>query len=93
VIETPGGNKLLLSDEDKKIKIEDQHGNSITMDSNGIKIESAKDFQVKASSDFKAEGVNTSLKGSGQTKIEGGSGAEVSSGGNTAIKGSVVQLN
>ena len=93
LVETPGGNRLFFSDEEKTVTIEDQNGNKITMDPNGIKIESAKDFQVKAAAEFKAEGVNTSLKGSGQMKLEGGSGAEISSGGNTAVKGSLVQIN
>ena len=93
LVETPGGNRLFFSDDEKSVKIEDQNGNKITMDPNGIKIESAKDLQVKAAAEFKAEGVNTSLKGSGQMKLEGGSGAEISSGGNTAVKGSLVQIN
>jgi Rhs element Vgr protein len=93
LIETPGGNSLLLSDEDKKIEIKDQNNNKITLDQNGIKIESAKDFQVKATADFKGEGVNSSLKGSGQLKLEGGSTAEMSSSGSTSVKGSMVQIN
>jgi hypothetical protein len=93
LIETPGGNRLFFSDDEKKIKIEDQNQNSITLDSNGIKIESAKNFEVKAASDCKAEGMNTSLKGSTQLKMEGGSTAEISSSGNTSVKGSMVQIN
>jgi hypothetical protein len=63
------------------------------MNKDGIKIESIKDIILKATGDIKAEGVNMNLKGSAQTKLEGGSGAEVSSGGTTNVKGSMVQIN
>lgn len=93
-IETPGGNKIIITEEDKKIHLEDQHGNKITMNEDGIKIESIKDIILKApSGDIKAEGTNMTVKGSGQTKIEGGSGAEFKSGGSTTVKGSMVQIN
>lgn len=92
-IETPAGNKILISEDDKAIKMEDQHGNKFSMDQDGIKLESIKDIVLKASSDVKGEGVNINLKASAQIKVEGSAGAEVSSGGNTVIKGSVVQIN
>jgi hypothetical protein len=48
---------------------------------------------MKATKDIKAEGVNIGIKGSAQTKVEGSAGAEVSSGGTTAVKGSIVNIN
>jgi len=92
-IETPGGNKIIITEDDKKIHLEDQNGNKITMNSDGITIESIKDIILKASNDVKAEGVNINVKGSAQTKVEGGSGAEISSGGSTNVKGSIVNIN
>ena len=92
-LETPGGNKFVISEDEKKIHFEDQNGNKITMNQDGIKIESIKDIILKAATDIKAEGVNASIKGSGQAKIEGGGGAELKSGGATSVKGSVVQIN
>ncbi len=62
VLDTPGGNKLTLSEEDKGIVIEDQNGNKITLDDSGIKIESTKDLTLKAAKDIKIEGMNTELK-------------------------------
>jgi uncharacterized protein involved in type VI secretion and phage assembly len=47
-IETPAGNKILLSEEDTAIKIEDQNGNKLTMDTAGIVAESIKDIELKA---------------------------------------------
>lgn len=92
-IETPGGNKIIITEDDKKIHLEDQNGNKITMNSDGITIESIKDIILKASNDVKAEGVNIHVKGSAQTKVEGASGAEISSGGSTNVKGSIVNIN
>jgi Rhs element Vgr protein len=92
-LETPAGNKFLITEEDKKIYFEDQNGNKITMNEDGIKMESIKDIILKAKYDIKGEGVNIELKGSGQAKIEGSGGAEVSSGGTTSVKGSIVNIN
>lgn len=73
--------------------MEDQNGNKFTMDENGIKLESIKDLTLKAANEFQAQGLNTTVKSDAQLKVQGGSGAEVSSGGNTAVKGSIVQIN
>lgn len=48
-IETAGKNRLLLDDGEGKISLEDQHGNSITMDRSGIVLKSAKDLKIDAS--------------------------------------------
>lgn len=92
-IETPEGNKVIITEEDKKIHIEDQNGNKLTMNSDGISMESAKDIKMKATGDVNIEGVNVNVKGSAQTKVEGGSGAEISSGATTNVKGSMVNIN
>lgn len=92
-IETPEGNKIVLTEEDKKILLEDQNGNKILMNEDGITIESIKDVILKASGDIKMEGTNINVKGSAQTKVEGSSGAELSSGATTIVKGSMVQIN
>ncbi len=92
-IETPAGNKFILSEDEKAIKMEDQHGNKLIMNEDGIKLESIKDIILKAATDIKTEGTNTTIKSSAQAKIEGSAGAEISSGGNTIVKGSVVQIN
>ncbi|MEO6834258.1 MAG: type VI secretion system tip protein VgrG [Chitinophagaceae bacterium] len=51
-IETPAGNKILLTEEDTAIKLEDQNGNTFTMDSDGFKIESQKDIKVSAMGNY-----------------------------------------
>ena len=100
VLETPGGNKMTLSEEDKGIVIEDQNGNKLTLNDSGIKMESSKDLILKAAKDIKIEGMNMDMKAKTAFKAVGTSSAEVS-GASTTIKGSattviqggVVQIN
>jgi Rhs element Vgr protein len=99
-LETPGGNKLTLSEDAKGISLEDQNGNRITLDDNGITIESVKDLSVKASKDLKLQGTNTELKATAAFKASGSSSAEISSpstsikgSATTVIQGGMVQIN
>ena len=93
-IETPGGNKVLISEDEKKIHMEDQNGNKMTMSEDGITLESIKDIIMKApKGDMKCEAKNIEMKSSAQAKLEGGSGAEMKSGGTTKVTGSMVQIN
>lgn len=50
-------------------------------------------MSLKASNDLKAEGLNAEIKASAQIKVKGEAGAEYASGGNTSVKGSVVNIN
>jgi len=88
-LETPGGNRLSLTEDKKGILLEDQNGNKITLDDSGITIESFKDLVLKATKDIKAEGVNIELKAQAGFKAEGTATAEVS-GANTTLKGSAM---
>ena len=92
-LETPGGNKVVISEDDKKIHLEDQNGNKLTMNSDGVKIESIKDIVLKATGDFKTEGVNLDLKGSGGAKVAGSGGTELSLSGTANLKGPTVNIN
>lgn len=92
-LETPGGNKFVVSEDESAIYLEDQNGNKITMNEDGISIESIKDIKLQAANDLNAEGVNIGIKGSAETKVEGGASAEISSGGSTNVKGSIVNIN
>ena len=107
-LETPGGNKITLTDEDGLIAIEDQHGNKITMESGGITIESVADLKLKATGDVTIEAVNITVTPSsnfsvsaGGAEIKAGSGsvsmkaptAKVEGSGMTEIKGGLVKIN
>ena len=92
-IETPAGKKITLDEDQGVIIIEDENSNIITIDSNGIKLESAGNIELKATGDVKIEGANVSVKASAQFKAEGSAGAEMSSGAIAILKGSMVQIN
>lgn len=92
-LETPNGNTIVVSDDEGSIYLEDENGNKLTMDADGISIESAKDISLKATGDIKLEGVNIEQAASAQFKAEGSAGAEVSSSANAVIKGAIVQIN
>ncbi|MFH1120015.1 MAG: type VI secretion system tip protein VgrG [Bacteroidota bacterium] len=100
LLETPGGNKLTLSEDAKGIELQDQNGNKITMNESGITIESSKDLILKAAKDIKIEGINMGLKASTSFKAEGTGSVELSGANATlkgsataVIKGGVVQIN
>ena len=93
LFDTPGGNKILLSEDQKGITLEDQNGNKIVMSDSGIEINSSKDFTIKASGDISIEGTNVEIKANAQFKASGGSGAELSSSAVTNVKGSMVNIN
>jgi len=93
VLETPGGKKITLDDDAGVIKLEDENSNVITINSDGIKMESGKDIILKATGDVKVEGINVSLKASAQFKGEGSAGAEISTSAVAILKGSMVQIN
>ncbi|MBB4079699.1 Rhs element Vgr protein [Lewinella aquimaris] len=101
-VDTPAGNKLVLSEADQAITIEDQNGNKIVLDPDGITITSAKDIvmeaptgkiDIAAGMDLGVEGLNVNLSAQTQLKAEGSAAAELSSGGTTTVKGSMLMLN
>jgi Rhs element Vgr protein len=100
VLETPDGNKITLSEDEKSIAIVDQNDNSITLDDNGITLDSTKDVILKASGDVKVDGTNVKLNAQSNFKASGSSSAEVT-GSSTkvngdaslTVKGGTVQIN
>jgi Rhs element Vgr protein len=93
VLETPGGKKITVDDDAGIIKLEDENSNVITMNSDGIKMESMGKIEIKATQDVTIEGMNVSLKATAMFKGEGSAGAQLTSSGATIVKGSVVQIN
>lgn len=61
-IETPGKNKIVFDDDMKAVQISDQHGNSITMNEDGIEIKSAKDLKMEASGNVEIKGSKVDVK-------------------------------
>ena len=62
LIETAQSNKIFLDDDAEMIQIVDQHGNSVTLDSNGMEIKSAKDLKFEASGNVEIKGQKVDVK-------------------------------
>jgi Rhs element Vgr protein len=92
-IETPNGKRWTLNDDDGSITVEDENGNKMSMTADGISLESNGDLTLKASGDIVIEGMNITESANISYKAEGNSGAELSSGGQTVVKGSIVMIN
>jgi uncharacterized protein involved in type VI secretion and phage assembly len=92
-LETPKGKKITVDEDADVIKIEDEHKNTLTLNKDGISMESGKDIKIKAKGDIKMEGTNIGIKASAQFKAEGSSGSELKSGAVTVVKGSQVKIN
>lgn len=90
-ISTPKGNQLIISEKEGSIVLSDENNNAITLDSSGIKIESAGDIVLSAkkkvdidASEFKASAKTFKAKSNGMMELSGGA---------TTIKGNPVHLN
>ncbi len=93
VLETPGGKIVTLDEDADEIRLEDDHSNVITMNSDGISIESAGDINITATGDVNIEGMNVAIAANAEFKAEGSAGAEVSTSAIAVLKGSLVQIN
>ncbi|MEX2382293.1 MAG: type VI secretion system tip protein VgrG [Opitutales bacterium] len=94
VLRTPNGNVVELSDGEGGIRLQDENGNKIVLNSEGITIESASEITLKSSADTTIEaGANLDLTAAAQLTASGSASAEFSASGSTTIKGAVVQIN
>lgn len=107
--ETPGGNKIIVSDKEKGITLIDENKNKIKTDANGVTIDSAKNLvlkaqnnisiesgtavAIKAKTDLKSEGLNVETKAKASLKMQGTASAELSASGQTVVKGAMVMIN
>jgi Rhs element Vgr protein len=108
-IETPGGHQLFLDEADSSIRIVELNGNSITMNADGVTMDTPGDFvvtcagnatfeaggsiELTASGDLTATGTNVTVEASASATVSGSAGAELSSGGQTKVEGSLVTIN
>jgi Rhs element Vgr protein len=92
-VSTPAGNKILISEDDKGIRIEDQNGNALIMDSSGIQLKSIKDLKITATANAEVGGVKLTLTGQTGMEINGGASLKVAASGIAEIKGGLVKIN
>lgn len=93
LIETPGGKVITVDEDADEIRFEDDHSNIITMNADGITIESAGDINITATGDVNIEGMNVAIAANAEFKAEGAAGAELSTSAIAVLKGSLVQIN
>ncbi len=107
-IQTPAGKKLTISEQDGVMKMEDENGNSFSMDSSAISMQSAGDIKLTATGDLTVSAANVSISpsssfavSSGGAQINAGSGSasmsaptvKVEGSGMATLKGGVVMIN
>ena len=108
-IETPGGNKIVISDDDKSILLQDQSNNKVKLGTDGISLDSPNDITINAKgkinidalgeigisskADTNIEGLNVNAKANVGFVGKGSATAELSAAGNTTVKGAMVMIN
>jgi phage protein D len=93
MLATPGGLKFLLSDAEQTAKLSDRQGNSLTMSTSGIQIQSSSALALKAATAADLSGGASAAVESPQLKLTGGVQASLESQGMTKISGSMVTIN
>ncbi len=109
LITTPGGNLAEWNDDTKAIRIVDQQKNMFQMNDKGITLQSDKDIILQAKgniqldaqqkvtvtskADVSFEGTNVKAAAKATISLKGNASAELSSSGNTVVKGSIVMIN
>lgn len=106
---TPAGNQVVLDDDAGSVLLQDKNSNSVTLDSSGITLKSAKDIalsadgkvsvsagsslELSATTDLTASGMNTTLSADQSLKASGQASSEFSASGTTTVKGAMVMIN
>lgn len=108
-IDTPGGNKVVISDDQKSILLSDQNSNTVELNSSGITMDSPKDIKltskskiildaissidISSKSDVKVTGLNINQTANVGFVAKGNATAELSASGQTTVKGAMVMIN
>ncbi|MEO8763565.1 MAG: type VI secretion system tip protein VgrG [Ginsengibacter sp.] len=99
-IDTPSGNSIILDEEGARIEIRDQNNNKISLNSNGIKLESPLNVEINA-------GINLTLSAGSAVNVKApsisgkadanldleGALTKLSATGITEISGSLIKIN
>jgi len=108
-VTTPGNNKLVLSDKDKSILLQDQNGNTVQLSESGIALDSPRNIMLTAKggitldavraitvtskADVNASGLNISCEAQVGFTGKGSATAELSAAGTTTVHGAMVMIN
>jgi len=108
-VETPGGNKVILSDDEKSVSLSDQNGNSVTLSPAGIDLQSSNNININAignlqlkatgnilvtaSADISVTGLNVKEEGLISFHAKGAASVIIEASGETIVKGAMVLIN
>lgn len=93
-IQTPGENKLTISDDTQSIELKDQHGNIFKMNRDGIEIRSIKDIKLQTEhGNLTLTGNNISQEANSDWTAQSQNGVKLKSQGEAVIQGSFVKIN
>ncbi|WP_448874593.1 type VI secretion system tip protein VgrG [Desulfobulbus propionicus] len=106
---TPANNRLIISDTDKSILLQDENNNKVELHPEGILLQSPKDISVsaqgkisleavqqisiKSKADINISGLNITQEAQVGVTAKGNATAELSASGQTTIKGAMVMIN
>lgn len=108
LISTPKGNIIELNDQLNVLKLSDQFQNCITMNRNGILLDSHGDISIsglnihlkaisnidlKAEMNVSTQALNIEQRADASFTASGAASAELSSSGQTKVKGAIVNIN
>ena len=108
-VTTPAKNKVVLSDKDKSILVQDQNNNKVELNPSGITIDSPKDIKISAQgtisidavgkigitsqADVATKGLNVECSANVAFTAKGNASAELSASGQTTVRGALVMIN
>ncbi len=92
-LETPAGKIFLMDEDTGEIKLEDENGNKITLNADGITIESEKKITIKTKDDIEVQGKDIKNTAQANFMADGSAGIELTSSAIAKLKGSLVQIN
>lgn len=106
---TPAGNRIVMSDQDRSLVVQDQNGNTVQLGESGIALDSPKDIRLSAqgsitldavqgvainsNGDLKLAGLNIEANAQAGFQARGAASAELSASGQTTIQGALVMIN
>lgn len=93
LIDTPAGKKIRLDEDAGVMEMQDEHGNKILFNSDGIVIESGGKMTLKAAQKMEVEALEIAQKAQTTYKVEAQSQAQVQSTGDLVLKGTFVRIN
>lgn len=92
-LETPAGKRVLVDDAAGLIRLEDEYGNHVSMESAGVTVESASALKLKAAADITLEAANIILNPSSQFSVSAGASEIKAGGGSAEFKSASVKIN